>query len=106
MVIVIWPVRSLFGPYGQTARSRSLNNRSLGREESRAHYGLDKVWNDAVRILEACPEFEAYFHVVLNDTPIKTVPKGSALWPGSLTPVRGIHEKIMTISGRHDRTFS
>lgn len=58
-------------------------------------WDLDRLSIEAARLVDECPEFQAYFRLISTRTPVRTVEKRSSDWPGSLKPVKVFNEQIL-----------
>ncbi|RAO69526.1 uncharacterized protein BHQ10_005538 [Talaromyces amestolkiae] len=58
-------------------------------------WDLDRLSIEATRLVDECPEFQAYLRLISTCTPVRTVEKRSSDWPGSLKPVKVFHEQIL-----------
>lgn len=69
--------------------------------EKRAHkatYGLLSTWDHAITLVQACPEFQAYFQLIPNNVRVTTVRKSETNRPETLKPTRLIQEQISKAS--------
>jgi hypothetical protein len=57
-------------------------------------WGLDDMLEKAKRLVESDTEFNTYLRLISNRISIKSVPKQSTDWPGSLKPLKFFQEQI------------
>lgn len=50
-------------------------------------FGLDKVWEEATHLVNSSQDFERYFALIKDASPINTIDENDARWAGSMMPI-------------------